>query len=409
MTGTTTVFKQVGYSLDNLLAYIEQGDIGLPDIQRPFVWPATKVRDLFDSMYRGFPVGYLLFWDNANGGTRAIGVDKKGHAPNRLIVDGQQRLTSLFAVLKGRKIVDSEYRETRLEIAFRPRDGRFDVSDAAIRRDPEFVASISEVWQNGTSYKTIGNFITTLRERREVSIDEENAIATNIDRLFDLKNYPFTALEISALVSEEQVADIFVRINSAGAKLKQSDFILTLMSVFWDEGRAELERFARASRIPSTDGTPSPFNHLWQPEPDQLLRTSVALGFRRARLEHVYSILRGKDLETGIYSDARREDQFAVLAAAQARMVELTAWHEFWKSVTAAGIPDRTAVSSETALAYTYAIFLIGRGSRTRVVASSSQYRPLVVHVIADQSVHRIVGDRDGTGSGCVQGRPRAG
>jgi hypothetical protein len=362
MTGTTTVFKQVGYSLDNLLAYIEQGDIGLPDIQRPFVWPATKVRDLFDSMYRGFPVGYLLFWDNAHGGTRAIGLDKKGHAPNRLIVDGQQRLTSLYAVLKGRKIVDSEYRETRLEIAFRPRDGRFDVSDAAIRRDPEFIPSISEVWQNGTSYKTIGDFITNLRQRREVNAEEENAIAANIDRLFDLKNYPFTALEIAASVSEEQVADIFVRINSAGAKLKQSDFILTLMSVFWDEGRADLERFARSSRIPSTGGTPSPFNHLWQPEPDQLLRTSVALGFRRARLEHVYSILRGKDLETGIYSDARREEQFAVLAEAQGRMLELTAWHEFWKSVTAAGIRDRNAVSSETALAYTYAIFLIGRG-----------------------------------------------
>lgn len=112
------------------------------------------------------------------------------------------------------------------------------LSDAAIRRDPEFIASISDVWQNGTSYKTIGDFITKLRERREVGIDEENAIASNIDRLFDLKNYPFTALEISSLVTEEQVADIFVRINSAGAKLKQSDFILTLMSVWWDEGRS---------------------------------------------------------------------------------------------------------------------------------------------------------------------------
>ena len=362
MSGTTTVFKQVGYSLENLLAYIEQGDIGLPDIQRPFVWPAAKVRDLFDSMYRGYPVGYLLFWDNANGGARTIGTDGKAHAPNRLIVDGQQRLTSLYAVLKGKLIVDSEYRETRIDIAFRPRDGVFAVADAAIRRDPEFIASISDVWRNGTSYKTIGDFVGALRQRREVNADEEGAIAFNIDRLFDLKSYPFTALEISSAVSEEQVAEIFVRVNSAGAKLKQSDFILTLMSVFWDQGRKDLEMFARKSRVPSTDGSPSPFNHLWHPEPDQLLRTSIAVAFRRARLEHVYSILRGKDLETGLYSDDRREQQFEVLAEAQARALDLTAWHEFWKSVTAAGIRDRGSISSETALAYTYAVFLIGRG-----------------------------------------------
>ena len=78
------------------------GQIGLPDIQRPFVWPNTKVRDLFDSMYRGYPVGYLLFWENAaEVGNRTIGSDAKQLAPSLVIVDGQQRLTSLYAVVKG--------------------------------------------------------------------------------------------------------------------------------------------------------------------------------------------------------------------------------------------------------------------------------------------------------------------
>lgn len=360
MNGNTTVFKQVSYTLENLLAYIEQGDIGLPDIQRPFVWPATNVRNLFDSMFRGFPVGYLLFWENANGGARTIGVDEKGHAPNRLIIDGQQRLTSLYAVMRGKPIVDSEYRQTRLEIAFRPRDGAFQVADAAIRRDPEYIASISDVWRNGHAFKTIGGFVERLKTKREVSPEEEDAIAANLGRLFELKNYPFTALEVAASVDEDQVADIFVRINSAGAKLRQSDFILTLMSVFWDEGRKELEAFARRSRTPSTDGSPSPYNPLWHPDPDQLLRTSVAVGFRRARLEHVYAILRGKDLETGQYSEERRQRQFDVLAAAQSRTLSLTAWFQYWTAVKAAGIRDRGGISSETALAYTYALFLIG-------------------------------------------------
>ena len=130
MSELKTCFKRVDYDLSGLLHYIDIGDIGLPDIQRPFVWSNAKVRDLFDSMYRGFPVGYLLFWENGNAdGARQIGTDVKQHKiASRLIVDGQQRLTSLYAVFRGRSILDADYRERQIEIAFRPRDGRFDVA-----------------------------------------------------------------------------------------------------------------------------------------------------------------------------------------------------------------------------------------------------------------------------------------
>ena len=105
-----TLFKQVGYSLSKLIEDIDIGEIGLPDIQRPFVWTTAKIRDLFDSMYKGFPVGYLLFWINTlNGNHRQIGIDTKQKAPRLLIVDGQQRLTALYAVLKGRNIIRSDY------------------------------------------------------------------------------------------------------------------------------------------------------------------------------------------------------------------------------------------------------------------------------------------------------------
>jgi len=62
------LFKKVDYTLKKLIEDIHVGEIGLPDIQRPFVWPRSKVRDLFDSMYRGFPIGYLLFWENGYSG-----------------------------------------------------------------------------------------------------------------------------------------------------------------------------------------------------------------------------------------------------------------------------------------------------------------------------------------------------
>src|SRR5262249_42234501 len=141
MSELKTCFKRVDYDLSGLLHYIEVGDIGLPDIQRPFVWSNAKVRDLFDSMYRGFPVGYLLFWENAQAnGAKVIGVGEKAHTiPSRLIVDGQQRLTSLYSVFRGRKVLDDDYSERKIEIAFCPRDGKFDVADAAIRRNPEWI------------------------------------------------------------------------------------------------------------------------------------------------------------------------------------------------------------------------------------------------------------------------------
>ena len=132
-----TLFKEVGYSLNKLIEDIDRGEIALPDIQRPFVWTATKVRDLFDSMYMGFPVGYLLFWANgASPGARQIGTGQRQAAARLLIVDGQQRLTSLYAVMKGLPVVAEDYAEHVIRIAFRPRDNTFSVADAAIEDVP---------------------------------------------------------------------------------------------------------------------------------------------------------------------------------------------------------------------------------------------------------------------------------
>ena len=121
-----TLFKEVGYNLTSLIQQIDLGIIGLPDIQRPFVWADTKVRDLFDSMYKGYPVGYFLFWSNANiENNRNIGTSVKQKNPNLLIVDGQQRLTSLYAVLKSQEIIRSNYTKTNIIIAFNPLEEKY--------------------------------------------------------------------------------------------------------------------------------------------------------------------------------------------------------------------------------------------------------------------------------------------
>ena len=359
---TSTVYKDVNYTLSALIEDIDMGEIGLPDIQRPFVWANIKVRDLFDSMYRGYPVGYLLFWVNgAENEHKTIGASAKQKVPRLLIVDGQQRLTSLYAVLRGKPVVDSDYQERRIEIAFRPRDAVFEVADAATRRDPEFIPDISILWSEGkSSWSLVNDFLAKLGSTHVLSEVDKETIGKNIDKLFDLQKYPFTALEIFPTVDEEQVAQVFVRVNSMGTPLNQADFILTLMSVFWDEGRAQLEQFARLSRQPSASGA-SPYNYFIRPDPDALLRVSVGLGFRRAALRYVYSLLRGKDLETGEFSIARREAQFAILQEAQEYALDLQHWHDFFKSLVRAGYRSESMITSKGALLYSYALSLIGK------------------------------------------------
>jgi len=358
---TAVIFKKVDYGLSKLVEDIDFGDIGLPDIQRPFIWKNVKVRDLFDSMYKGFPVGYFLFWanDRFDDAARQIGVDLKQRVPKLLVIDGQQRLTSLYSVIMNRKVIDKNYGEVKLNIAFNPISEKFEVTDAAIRRDPEWIPDISAVWGSEGMFAFVTGYLAKLRDGREMDADEEKRLAANIDKLHDLVNYPFTALEVSGSVGEEEVADIFVRINSEGVMLNQADFILTLMSVFWEEGRVALEKFCRASRQPSVSG-PSPHNHFINPDPDQLLRVGIALAFRRARLSATYNVLRGKDLETGEFSPELRDHQFGRLEEAQSRVLNLNNWHAFFRALTAVGHRGWELVSSQIALLYSYAFYLIG-------------------------------------------------
>jgi len=357
-----TAFKEVSYTLSNLLGFIDMGHIGLPELQRPFVWPNAKVRDLFDSMYQGFPVGYLLFWESgAEGQYKPVGGIAKQKAPRLLIVDGQQRLTSLYAVLRGQPVLRKDFSKECIKIAFKPIDQTFAVSDAAIRRDPQYIDDISRLWSGDVHWREFEDaFIARIRERDGLSKEDEHAIVDAIDRLKDVQEYPFTALELNPEVTEEEVAEVFVRVNSKGVTLNQADFILTLMSVYWDDGRKQLETFCRQARVASA-GPASPFNHYIEPDPDQMLRVSVALAFRRARLQHVYSVLRGKDMETGEVSESRRDKQFRLLREAQDYVLDLQNWHEYFKCLLRAGFRSGQMVSSEAGMLYTYALYLIGR------------------------------------------------
>lgn len=357
-----SLFKTITYDLQSLVNAIDIGSIGLPDIQRPFVWKDIKVRDLFDSMYKGYPVGYLLFWDNANiEGIKQIGTDNKQKHPSSLIVDGQQRLTSIYAVVKGREVIRENFKKENITISFKPLEEKFEIPDAASQRSAEYVQNISELWHPDFKFRNfVTQFIERLRRYRELSEDEENLIWDRIDKVRGLVNYQFSALSLAANISEEEVADIFVRINFQGQKLNQADFILTLMSVFWDQGRIDLEQFCRETRTPDISRATA-FNYIMTPKPDQMLRVAISLAFKRAVLKYVYSILRGKDLETGEFDAERREYQFERLKIAQEKVLNLTNWHEYLKCIQQAGYIKGDILSSKTNIIYVYVMFLIGR------------------------------------------------
>lgn len=361
MKDTTLLFNEVGYNVGSLLDQIDMGVVGLPEIQRPFVWKNAKTRDLFDSMYRGYPVGYLLLWQSANvAGSKTIGVDGKQKHPSLLIVDGQQRLTSLYAVVKGKKVIREDYREEFIEIAFHPLEERFEVGDAATRKDKHWLPNISRLWSPNTNlFELVEGYLDALCQTRSITPDETKKIQQSIQRLQGMVNYPFRALELLASVNEEQVSQVFVRINSKGQRLNEADFILTLMSVYWDEGRHELERFSRAAKKPAV--SPTPYNHFLQPSPDQMLRAAVGYGFKRGRLQYVYSLLRGKDLETGKFSEERRLSQFARLKEAQKTALNLQHWKDFMKSLMRAGYRSGKVITSNTTVLYSYVFYLLGK------------------------------------------------
>jgi hypothetical protein len=356
------LFAQTTYPLNALVGMIDSGQLGLPDLQRPFVWDRSKVRDLLDSLYRGYPAGHFLFWStDAGHGTHQIGTSSGRMAPQKLIVDGQQRLTSVYAVLRAQPVLNADFQHTTIRIAFKPSTGEFEVANASTDKDPEWLSNVSDIWTSSSgAYQFTTDFLNELKKHRTLDAAEEQTVPQALGRLESIQNYQFTALELSSKLEVEQVSDIFVRTNSKGVSLNQADFILTLMSVYWDEGRVALERFCRAAKHPGLSGA-SPYNHFIDPSPDQMLRVAVGLGFRRGQLRAVYQLLRGKGLDHSDVTADKRTAQFVRLQEAQERALDLTNWHEFLKTLLRAGYRSSSMITSGNNILYAYLVYLIGR------------------------------------------------
>jgi len=354
------VFRNTNYPLSNLIEMVDSGAIGLPDLQRPFVWSNTQVRDLMDSLYKGLPAGLVILWQiGESGESKPIGLDK-ATSPNRLVIDGQQRLTCLFSIIKGKEILDKDFNKIRHKISFNPIEEKFEVWNFTIAKNPEWIEDIFEIFsQNIFDY--VDNYFARLKEKKKVTSEEESFIKTNITKLNKITSYPFSVLELSSELDPEDVSEIFVRINSKGKVLNQSDFILTLMSIYWNEGRKELEKFSEDAKTPST-GENSSFNIIAiKPTPENLLRSIVGYSFLRGRLKYAYLILKGRNLQNQITTADERDKNFEIFKEGQKIALNLTNWQDFIKIIQSIGFVNENLISSKTTFYATYSLYLLGK------------------------------------------------
>ena len=368
-----SLFNEHPLDLGIILNDVKIGRIGLPDLQRPFVWKPEKIRNLFDSLLRGFPVGFIMIWespDDYEEKTNDIGNNKKVlEKPKSLLIDGQQRLTALLAAVYGIEVRDSSYNKRRIKISYNPlKDiNRFDNWSAATEKDAEWISDISDVFRADDELRLEDfrdEYIDALNKSRQkkgqppIEKNEIHKIERNIAELVHILSYKMPVLEITRKGTEEDVAEIFVRVNSGGKVLNEKDFILTLLSVYANEDRDRIERFCEASTIPASN---TAYNNHIKLESVHLIRMAVGIGFRRARLKYAYMILRGKDLESGIVYESLRKKNLDTFNAALDRVTDLNNWHSFLNIVSQSGHVSSKLIAADNAIVFSYTLYLIAK------------------------------------------------
>ena len=366
------LFTRVDRPVGKLVGDVIEGRVGLPDLQRPFVWKDSDVRDLLDSMLRGYPIGYCILWeapDDQEGKKSSIGLNDKNYAtPKELVIDGQQRLTALVSSLYGVPVKDQSFSDRTIRIAYDPIAREFHTWDAAIAKDARYIPDVSAVFEakrKNEATKFRREYIKRLneaslkREEAELDDDGEAAVEDGINELLNLETtYIIPILSISSKADEEQMSQIFIRVNSGGTKLTEDDFIMTLLSVYEPETRQHIEDWCEDSHKP---GVGTSYNALLTIKPSHIIRATVGLGFGRGRLRYARLILNGRDLETRETSVAKREENFEKFDAALDKVLDLNDWNAFINELGEAGYVNRGMVSSENTIPLTYAITLIAK------------------------------------------------
>ena len=367
------------HPVETLLTWIKAEQIAIPDIQRPFVWNAAKVRDFIDSLYNGYPVGYLIAWQNPDvrlkDGTKSAG--------KRILIDGQQRVMALLTALMGEQVVTKDYKKTRITIAFHPGEKRFEVTNPAIRRDRGWIPDISPLF--APDFK----ILSVLDEYCEVNEDvDKDKTYECMERLRGIRNNSLGLIDLNADLDVETVAEIFVRINSKGVTLNVADFAMSKMAASEKFGGHQLRKcidyfchlavapqaydelakdddFAATDYFQALRWLKDEKEDLYDPSYTDMLRVAFTSEFKRGRLDELVALLSGRNFETRTFEETIAEDSFRRLKDGILSYVNEYHFKQFVMILRSAGFADPSLIRSQNTVNFAYILFLILRDLKT--------------------------------------------
>ena len=377
----TEKFVPNSISVNAILGLISAGTIAIPEIQRPFVWKKTQVRDLMDSLYKGYPTGYIIIWQNPSVKLK----DGSVSSGKKILIDGQQRVTALMTAIAGIPVINANYKKERIKIAFNPFEALSDDKDAEIfavqdqshLRGKKWIPDISEVFKSDFD---VIEFVTEYCESNpEMTTKQLGKIITS---LRSIGNRMIGVIELSETLEIDIVTDIFIRINSKGTALSQGDFVMSKIAADEEHGgnmlRKAIDYFAHLCIEPSfydfirdndTDFTQSEYmsklawlkndkETVYDPDCDDILRVAFMHMYPRAKLADLVSLLSGRDFETREYKMEITDETYAKLKQGVLNVINQNNFSQFMLAIRGAGFVSSKLVNSQMALDFAYALYL---------------------------------------------------
>jgi len=361
------------HPIQTLLSWINSKEIAIPEIQRPFVWDGVKVRDFIDSLYQGYPVGYLILWRNPNvrlkDGSIAFG--------KRILIDGQQRITALMTSILGWEIVDKDYQKRRIRIAFHPIEKRFEVTNPAIEKDKNWIKDIAYIFSPDFKlYKMVDEYcqLNPLYKKEE--------IFESLESLRGIVNNHIGLIELNSDLDIDTVNEIFVRINSAGVSLSQADFAMSKIAVnekfdginlrkaidyfchlavkpdFYENLKNLDKDFTNTLYFKKMEWLKKENDNLFDPSYTNMLRVAFTYKFKRGKLQDLVSLLSGRNFETREYEERIAEESFNLLKEGIFDFMNENNFKTFVMIIRSAGFIDPEMIGSQNALNFSYILYL---------------------------------------------------
>ncbi len=366
------------YSVSSILVYIEAGDIAIPEIQRPFVWKASQVRDLIDSLYHGYPTGYLIIWQNPDvrlkNGSSAVG--------KKVLIDGQQRITALMTAVAGRKILTERYEEKVIRIAFNPLaenvSERFAVQTPAHLNSKIWISDISELFRPGFSQMQF--ILNYLKENPDADAGQVERAVT---RLIGIRSCQLGAIILVPQLDLSEVTEIFVRINSRGKRLNEADFAMSKIAADEYYGgkllRKAIDYFCHLAKEPSfypqlangdTEFMASSYapklawlkddkDDIYDPSYSDMLRVSFMHQFRKGKLGDLVSLLSGRDFKDRSFKEEIAEDCFLKMGQGVLNFMNEYNFTQFVLALRSAGFISPKLLTSQITLDFAYTLYLL--------------------------------------------------